>query len=66
MSLSVTSFSITSAFFVAIIVSCSVSRIPTALYVFCPAVKGNTDLLLVELDVNLNSTSPVLNLGTFS
>ena len=35
------------------------------MYVSCPAVKGNVDLSSVELEENLNSTSPVLNLRTF-
>ena len=53
----------TSALLVAIIVSCNVSNIPCEMYVVCPAVSGNFDLSFTELDVNLNSSSPLLNLG---
>ena len=57
-------------FLVAIIVSCSVSRIPFAWYVVCPAVDGpcrapaTPALWFDALEVSLNSISPVGNLGT--
>ena len=63
---SVTKFWDTVAFLVARIVSCSVSKIPFAWYVTLAAVFGRVTWSFVELDVNLNSTSPVLNLGIFS
>ena len=39
------------------------SHDPIEIYVVCPAVSGNFDLSFTELDVNLNSSSPLLNLG---
>ena len=59
----------TIAFLVAMIVSCSVSKIPWAWYVVWPAVVASElcpatpALVFIELEVSLNSTSPVLNLG---
>ena len=51
------------AFLVAIIVSCSVSKIPLAKYIASPAVTGSVLVVLSELEVSLNCTSPVENLG---
>ena len=58
-----TSVCTTSPFLVAIIVSLSVSKTPTALYVVCPAESGKRALLFVLSDVSLNSNSPHLNFG---
>ena len=56
----------TSAFLVAIIVVCFVSKSPLAENIALPTVPGSVadpTNPLVELEVNLNSISPVVNCG---
>ena len=57
---------VTSAFLVAIIVSCCVSNNPDAEYIVLPAVPGLCSVLttpLYSLEVSLNSISHVLQVG---
>ena len=61
-----TTFLETSAFLVEIIVVCFVSKRPLAANIALPSVPGSVadpTVLLVELEVNLNSNSPVVNCG---
>ena len=59
---SLTDVLITSAFLVAIIVSCNVVKIPVAEYVACANDSGSGSVELVGDVVSLNTLSPVLNL----
>ena len=61
--LSVTYVLTTSAFLVAIIVSCNVVKIPVAEYVACANDSGSGSVELVEDVVSLNTLSPVLKRG---